>query len=156
MTEFMMQDSSLTFRDLRFSCLNGFIFFATRSLSIGKLEKTKELLVTSAYSNTFFFGLSLRSNYHKSCFLKPQILGANFLFLEWKEKSDFALTHSELNIFVLSSNFCLLFCIFHQTIALQKLWKMFFISSKKLFSFSRYSNFCIFILPCFSPCQPLL
>ena len=28
-----------------------------------------------------------------------------------------------------------------------KLWKMFFISSKKLFSFSSYSNFCIFSLP---------
>ena len=37
--------------------------------------------------------------------------------------------------------------IFHQMIALQKLWKMFFISSKKLFSFSRYSNFCILSLP---------
>ena len=37
--------------------------------------------------------------------------------------------------------------IFHQIIALKKLWKMFFISSKKLFSFSRYSNFCIFIFP---------
>ena len=35
--------------------------------------------------------------------------------------------------------------IFHQIVALQKLWKMFFISSKKLFSFLRYSNFCIFI-----------
>ena len=33
---------------------------------------------------------------------------------------------------------------FHQMIVLKKLWKMFFISSKKLFSFSRYSNFCIF------------
>ena len=41
--------------------------------------------------------------------------------------------------------------IFHQTVALQKLWKMFFISSTKLFSFSRYSNLCIF-----SPCQPFL
>ena len=29
-------------------------------------------------------------------------------------------------------------------IALPKLWKMFFISSKKLFSFSRYSSFCSF------------
>ena len=29
-------------------------------------------------------------------------------------------------------------------IAYQKLWKMLFILSKKLFSFSRYSNFCIF------------
>ena len=33
--------------------------------------------------------------------------------------------------------------IFHYMIALQKLWKMFFISSKKLFSFLRYSNFFI-------------
>ena len=40
----------------------------------------------------------------------------------------------------------------HQMIALQKLWKMFFISSKKLFSFSKYSNFCISVFPSFSPC----
>ena len=43
---------------------------------------------------------------------------------------------------------CLLFFItflfFHQMITLQKLWKMFFISSKKLFSFSRYLNFYFF------------
>ena len=43
--------------------------------------------------------------------------------------------------------------IFFQMIALQKLWKMFFISSKKLFSFSRYSNFCIFIFPYFQTIQ---
>ena len=36
------------------------------------------------------------------------------------------------------------FLFFHQILALKKLWKMFFISSKKLFSFSRYSNFCNF------------
>ena len=36
------------------------------------------------------------------------------------------------------------FLFLHQMIALQKLWKMFFISSKKLFSFSRYSSFCNF------------
>ena len=35
-------------------------------------------------------------------------------------------------------------CYFHQMIGLQKLWKMFFISSKKLFLFSRYSFFCNF------------
>ena len=40
--------------------------------------------------------------------------------------------------------------IFHQMVALQKLWKIFFISSKKLVSFSRYSNFCIFVFPSFS------
>ena len=45
--------------------------------------------------------------------------------------------------------------IFHHMIALQKLWKMFFISSKKLYSFSRYSNFSIFVFPAFFPCQPL-
>ena len=41
-------------------------------------------------------------------------------------------------------------------IVFQKLWKIFFISSKNLFSFSRYSNFCIFAFPYFSPCQSLL
>ena len=41
--------------------------------------------------------------------------------------------------------------IVHQMIALQKLWKKIFISSKKLFSFLRYSNFCIFIFPYFFP-----
>ena len=40
---------------------------------------------------------------------------------------------------------------FHQMIALQKLWKMFFISSKKLFSSSGYSHFCIFSLPFYTP-----
>ena len=53
-----------------------------------------------------------------------------------------------------SAIFCQIF-IFHQTIALQKLWRMFFISSKKLFSFSRYLIFCVSIFPSFSPCLPL-
>ena len=39
--------------------------------------------------------------------------------------------------------------IVHQMIALQKLWKMFFISSKKLFSFSGY--FCISVFFSFFP-----
>ena len=34
-------------------------------------------------------------------------------------------------------------------IGLQKLWRIVFISSKKLFSFSRYSNFCISTFPSF-------
>ena len=45
---------------------------------------------------------------------------------------------------------------FYRMIPLQKLWKMLFISFKKLFSFSKYSNFCISIFPSFSPCQPML
>ena len=46
--------------------------------------------------------------------------------------------------------------IFHQMIAPRKLWKMFFIFIKKLFSFARYSNCCFSDFPSFSPCQPLL
>ena len=41
--------------------------------------------------------------------------------------------------------------IFHQMIALQKLLKMLFISSKKLFSFLRYLNFFISFFPSFFP-----
>ena len=48
------------------------------------------------------------------------------------------------------------FLFFQQMIALQKLWKMLFISSEKLFSFSRYSIFCISVLPSFSTCRSLL
>ena len=47
------------------------------------------------------------------------------------------------------------FFIFNQMTALQKLWKMFFISSKKFFLFLKYSNFCISVFSSFSPCQPL-
>ena len=43
--------------------------------------------------------------------------------------------------------FFIKFSFFHQMIALQKQWKKFFISSKKLFSFSRYSSFCSFFPP---------
>ena len=42
---------------------------------------------------------------------------------------------------------CVCCLFFHQMIALQKLWKMLLISPKKLFSFLRYSKFCISILP---------
>ena len=51
---------------------------------------------------------------------------------------------------LVSAIFCQIF-IFHQIIALQKPWKMFFISSKKLFSFLRYLDFCTFVFPYFFP-----
>ena len=38
------------------------------------------------------------------------------------------------------------FSFFHQMIVFKVLWKMLFISSKKLFSSSRYSHFCYFSL----------
>ena len=50
----------------------------------------------------------------------------------------------------------IIFLYFHQMIALQKLWKMLFVSSKKLFSFSRYSIFCISVLASFSTSPPLV
>ena len=50
----------------------------------------------------------------------------------------------------LASTIFIKFLFFHQLIALQKLWKMLFISSKKLFLFLKYSNFCISVLPSFS------
>ena len=54
---------------------------------------------------------------------------------------DFKYRYSKRYLKLLSAIFYQIF-IFHQLTAIQKLWKMFFITSKKLFSFSRYSNFC--------------
>ena len=54
------------------------------------------------------------------------------------------------NLKLVSAIFYQIF-IYHQAIALQNIWKMFFISYKKLFSFSRYSSFCIFVFPSFFP-----
>ena len=58
---------------------------------------------------------------------------------------------SDKNLVILEFKAGLLFFIsflfFHQMIAFQKLEKMFFISSKKLFTFLRCSNICIFSLP---------
>ena len=70
-------------------------------------------------------------------------------------KANFFLKKLAAQISVIwAQNLCLMFFnnffIFYQMIALQKLWKMFFILSKNLFPFSRYSNFCIFIFPSFS------
>ena len=42
------------------------------------------------------------------------------------------------------------FLVFHRMIALLLLW-IFFISFQKLFSFLRYSHFCILVFPSFSP-----
>ena len=61
----------------------------------------------------------------------------------------------DLSLKLVSAIFCYIF-IFNQMIALQKKKKKFFISSKKLFSLSRYSNFRISVFLSFFPCQPLL
>ena len=48
------------------------------------------------------------------------------------------------------------FVFFHQMRVLQKLREMLFIPSKKFISFLKYSNFCISVLPSFSPSRALL
>ena len=72
------------------------------------------------------------------------------LILVPKGGLDQPLLEFELSKLKLVSSIFYQVFISHQMIALQKLWKMFFISSKKLFSFSRYSNF-VFRSFCFFP-----
>ena len=55
-----------------------------------------------------------------------------------------------------SSKFVTVIFCFYQITALKKLWKMLFISTRKLFSFSRYSIFCISLFPLLSSCLSLL
>ena len=47
--------------------------------------------------------------------------------------------------------FFIKFCFFTKFWLFKNYEKCFFISCKKLFSFSRYSNFCIFVFPPFFP-----
>ena len=73
----------------------------------------------------------------------------------WSNKCDILKTQN-ICIFKDCVHYFYQIFIFHQMIALQKLWKMFFISTKKLFSFLRYSDICISFFTSFSVCQPLL
>ena len=60
-----------------------------------------------------------------------------------------------LTFFAYASKLKLVSAIFYQIFILYRMIT-FFISSKKLFSFSRYSDFSISVFPSFSPGQPLL
>ena len=77
-------------------------------------------------------------NKNFTCITAPVYHPCNFL--------DSFYFYTYLNL--VSATFYQIF-IFHQMLALQKLWKMFFISSKKLFTFLRYSIFCISVFPSF-------
>ena len=75
------------------------------------------------------------------------MLGKLFLFclispitLVIDVKIDGSAFEGNLSLKLVSAIFYQIF-ISHQMIALQKLWKLFFISSKKLFLFSRYLSF---------------
>ena len=87
-----------------------------------------------------------KSEKHPSNFTKNNtLLWVFFTFFKTYKWYQIAqrITYWQKDIFII-------FFIFRQMIALQKRWKM-FISSKKLSSFSRYSNFLYFRLPLFFP-----
>ena len=64
------------------------------------------------------------------------------LYVKWN--------HSDVFLKVVSAIFYQVL-VFHRMIALQKLSKMFFLSSKKFFSFLRYLSFCILVFLSFFP-----
>ena len=96
-------------------------------------------------------GNNILSYLHYSCSMKS----SKRLLVPVEYKSKLRLRFLSLLILKLLSAIFHQIFISHQMVALQKLWKMLFISSKKVFSLSRYSNFCISVVPSFSPCQPL-
>ena len=121
------------------------------------LATSKGINATICKINNFSIVTSICLNYHVHNQVVSKIVVEKFSFSELKsEKKNCLFTQSSTKIFcvsifnvggylanLVSAIFYQIF-IFDQMIGLQKLWKMFFISSKKLFLFSRYSNFCNF------------
>ena len=105
------------------------------------IRKPKQLVFVSLVRLITLFSLFWTSD--RTCVLQKKL----FKIAQNSNKNTCAIV-SFLKL--VSAIFCQTF-IFHQMIALRKLWKMFFISSKKIFSFSRYSNFCIFVFSSFFP-----
>ena len=95
------------------------------------------LACTTRFLSFFFSASSTNETHFSSNFL--QVLFFSIMLLR-------------ISLKLLSAIFYKIF-IFHQMTAFQKLWKVFFVSSRKLLSFLRYSNFCIYISTSFSPCQ---
>ena len=107
------------------------------------------------WSNESYFPKSLRMTDFNLCKFTITIITSRelavrfFKVFHWR-KADLKLLKSApayliLQCFVsLCALFFVKFLFFHQMIALLKLWEMFFISPKKLFSFSRYSSVCSF------------
>ena len=89
----------------------------------------------------YFYGYERQSNFFTIWACKTRYFGMPLVTL------------LNRNLKLVSAIFYQIF-IFQQMIALEKLWKLFSISSKKLFSFSRYSNFCIPVSPLFLPVSP--
>ena len=122
-----------------------------------EIYATQAVTLTSRFSYppfTFLYVnlISLCNQFQNSYFLSCHRTKRDKTFMTFLARPflNFPLFFLPLFLKVVCAVFYQIF-IFNQMIALQKLWKMFFISSKKLFSFSRYSNFCISVFPSFSP-----
>ena len=102
-----------------------------------------------SFKNFFRKCECIRSCYLSVSSILPKKTFENIQFL------CFLSFYQQFNLKFVSPIFYQIF-IFHQMIAFKNYEKCFFISFEKLFSFSRYSNFCIFVFPSFSARQPLL
>ena len=74
---------------------------------------------------------------------------AVLIYLDTEQPQEKETSYNESRLGSIFIKACIPYCFikilfFQQMTALQNLRKMFFISSKKLFWFSRYSNFCNF------------
>ena len=81
-----------------------------------------------------------------TCSVAPVFMfDETILAIQWKQRVNLFYVLDKRDLYSgVGVRFFITFLFFHQMIALQKLWKVFFVSSKKLFSFSSYSDFCIF------------
>ena len=114
-------------------------------------QQSRSLLVVNSTTNIFWwFFLLFQNNY----FLK-HIWTPAFGFTKIDCTKAIFLTLFQNNIKA-SVRYFLRNFYFSPNGNPSKTIKDFSISSKKLFSYSRYSNFCISIFPSFSPCQQLL
>ena len=78
------------------------------------------------------------------------------LHVDFVEPINLLVLYLSYNWFMQSIKLVSAIFLYQQMIALKKLRKMLFVSSKKFFLFSRWSNFCISIISSLSLCQPLL
>ena len=133
--------------------------FNSIASSIKKLINIRQCFFGWFFYNLFPVLIFLRHLLNSSCLCHASSSDiSHLLILSRKAAGYFKLLRSFSRppiLKLVSAIFYQVF-IFHQMIALQKLWKKFFISSKKLFSFLRYLNFCIFVFPSFFSYQPLL
>ena len=104
-----------------------------------------------SFSDTFYCLFCLKTKLHTK--INDELYGCNmqnsqsiiYFQMQWNMLKVFCICMAVPSLKLVSA--CVFFIKFlfsNQIIALQKLWNVSFISSKKLFSFWRYSDFCNF------------